>query len=362
MGRGKLKNEFSWSFSRNNAFEECEKKYWYTYYGSWEGWVMYQKNGAMKADSLAGYLYAMKNMKNMPMFVGTVVHGTIEYALKEYRANNTLVTLEAMIEKGEEELVRGIEEAKNEKWRESPKKYNSLLEVYYADRDDVVEITEDTMKTAIDKMKRCITHWYNSPITQKMIMSPRSTFLGIEDLDSFIIDDVYKVWVVIDCALRWQREGKNDTIVLFDWKTGRHNEKDINQLYSYALFAEKSWGIEADRVVLVPYYLDSDNYDKTGAGQDKELSQEKIDSVEKFITMSSAMMEKKLHDTGEGREKNLKKNIADVMDFPYTNDRRSCSRCQYRELCEATEYEEIPHERIREAAAKLINLLPPEAR
>src|SRR2546422_620828 len=33
-----LKNEFSWSRSRDNAFQECKRKYFYHYYGAWGGW------------------------------------------------------------------------------------------------------------------------------------------------------------------------------------------------------------------------------------------------------------------------------------------------------------------------------------
>ena len=33
-----LQNEFSWSKSRHEKFDECRRAYFYTYYGSWGGW------------------------------------------------------------------------------------------------------------------------------------------------------------------------------------------------------------------------------------------------------------------------------------------------------------------------------------
>ena len=33
-----FKNDFSWSFSRDSAFNTCKRKYYYSYYGSWGGW------------------------------------------------------------------------------------------------------------------------------------------------------------------------------------------------------------------------------------------------------------------------------------------------------------------------------------
>jgi len=33
-----LVNEFSWSRTRDNVFQECRRRYYYQYYGAWGGW------------------------------------------------------------------------------------------------------------------------------------------------------------------------------------------------------------------------------------------------------------------------------------------------------------------------------------
>ncbi|HEY6105359.1 MAG TPA: PD-(D/E)XK nuclease family protein, partial [Anaeromyxobacteraceae bacterium] len=33
-----LANEFSWSKSRHDKFQDCRRAYFYAYYGSWGGW------------------------------------------------------------------------------------------------------------------------------------------------------------------------------------------------------------------------------------------------------------------------------------------------------------------------------------
>ena len=33
-----LRNEFSWSLSRDRVLRECARKYWFTHYGMWGGW------------------------------------------------------------------------------------------------------------------------------------------------------------------------------------------------------------------------------------------------------------------------------------------------------------------------------------
>ena len=53
-----FKNEFSWSYSRDNLFQECKREYYYNYYGSWGGW---EKN---KADEITRTLYVLKNLQN----------------------------------------------------------------------------------------------------------------------------------------------------------------------------------------------------------------------------------------------------------------------------------------------------------
>ena len=33
-----LKNEFSWSKTRDEIFRTCPRQYWFAYYGYWNGW------------------------------------------------------------------------------------------------------------------------------------------------------------------------------------------------------------------------------------------------------------------------------------------------------------------------------------
>jgi hypothetical protein len=34
-----LKNEFSWSKTRDEVFKNCPRQYWFAYYGYWNGWL-----------------------------------------------------------------------------------------------------------------------------------------------------------------------------------------------------------------------------------------------------------------------------------------------------------------------------------
>ena len=73
-----FKNEFSWSFSRHSTFKTCKRKYYYSYYGSWEGWNK-------DAEELNQKLYMLKNMTSLPMLAGSIVHDEVERTLKTLR-------------------------------------------------------------------------------------------------------------------------------------------------------------------------------------------------------------------------------------------------------------------------------------
>ena len=51
-----LKNEFSWSKSRDETFRECHRKYYFQYYGYWNGW---KEN----ADQRVRLTYVLKKLQ-----------------------------------------------------------------------------------------------------------------------------------------------------------------------------------------------------------------------------------------------------------------------------------------------------------
>jgi len=331
MVRKKLENEFSWSFSRHNIFEECPKKYWYTYYGSWEGWLAYSNFGPKKkADPLAAYLYAMKQMQSVPMYVGTVVHNSIEKTVKNYQRSKKWPELEDMILLAQADFEKGLKDCQEERWRTSPKKFSNFIEAYYPDTGKDLE----ALKIAgLEKVGRCITNWYNSSIRSKYLSSAQTSFVGVEELDSFYVDDIYKVWVVMDLATTWQ-QSDGEKYILFDWKSGKATDKTIDQLYTYALFAEKVWRVPHENIVISPFYLNDNNYIKIGAGQKELLSKDKMIEIENFIRSSCVSMVKNLVN------ENIKDNKANVLDYDYTDNSYRCRNCPFRQLCESVEYKD----------------------
>ena len=70
-----LTNTFSWSRSRNNTFQECRRRYFYQYYGSWGGWEP-------DAPEETRRLYVLKQLSSRQQWAGRVVHDAVEMALR----------------------------------------------------------------------------------------------------------------------------------------------------------------------------------------------------------------------------------------------------------------------------------------
>ena len=78
-----LANEFSWSRTRDNIFQECRRRYYLHYYGSWGGWDP-------GADPAVRALYVLKQLGTRQMWAGRLVHEAAERALLAMRDGHAL--------------------------------------------------------------------------------------------------------------------------------------------------------------------------------------------------------------------------------------------------------------------------------
>src|SRR5262245_65916514 len=75
---GDLANEFSWSRSRDNTFQECRRRYFYHYYGAWGGWDA-------SAPEDVRRLYILKQLSSRQQWAGRVVHDAIEMGFHAFK-------------------------------------------------------------------------------------------------------------------------------------------------------------------------------------------------------------------------------------------------------------------------------------
>ena len=330
----RLINEFSWSFSRHSTFLECEKKYWYTYYGSWEGWPKTPFDSRERVDPLASYLYTMKQIQNLSAYVGSCVHEAIEEELKKrlHAVKKDSIPLENLISDAITHFRQGIQDTKKGTWKVSPKKHANIFEYYFRQDKASDPLTEELVADAEKKISLCLTNWHTSSIL-KMAFDDRARWLSVEELAHFLLES-FKIIVVIDFAMKW-KNSQSDAVILFDWKTGQESDKNEEQLYSYALFAHRMWGIPYDRIILSPFYLASNKYFKIGFQQETPLDLARIQKVEDSIVSSCKTMTSKL----ETLTPTADTPPPDPRLFPYTVDRAKCPRCPFQNICTAAKYE-----------------------
>src|SRR3989344_8234119 len=114
-----LKNEFSWSKSRDELFKECKRKYYFDKYGFWNGWTI-------NAEERTKKLYQLKKLSSKQVWLGKIVHEAIEHFLTELKLGDhiPLPTLLSILQK---ELESRYQASELGMYRTFPKK-GGLLE------------------------------------------------------------------------------------------------------------------------------------------------------------------------------------------------------------------------------------------
>jgi hypothetical protein len=334
--KNRLLNECRWSSSREATFLECRKKYWYTYYGAWEGWPKTSFDSRSEVDPLASYLYMLKNMQPACMFVGSVVHKTIEWCLKTYEATKRLPTLEEVRIHVQNGVKKGIQESSQKMWKNHPKHHTNLLEHYYNLPFDSSPLEE--------KARSCVDNWYSSACLQKIALNKRAAWKGIESMQTFSLEEGVEAIVVYDFFLIWHARQDDSFMIIFDWKTGQESEKVETQLLAYAIAAKICFSVPLDKLILSPFYLSQgpQGYKKYGAKQEMPIDSTKIEELKKSIVSSAkAMLELHPRKNAEGIFP-----TPTSLQFPYTEDRRHCKKCSFQELCQATNYQEKEKEEL----------------
>lgn len=323
----RLRNVCRWSSSREGCFDECKKKYWYSYYGSWEGWPKTPFDTREKISPLSEVLYRLKNMQPLCMFLGSTVHKVIEEALLEYKDTQKIPSEEVLKEKTVCLFQKGLHDSKEGLWKTHPKKYAHILE-----HENPSPSLEKEELLSLEKALLCITNWISSPIVQKCIFHPCSSIFCIETAHTFPLKDSLEAIVVYDMAIKWKKKNGEETTIIFDWKTGKESSNIEYQLFAYALSAQILFSLSLDTITVVPFFLSEGpcSYKKYGTSESFPLTEEKLLTVKtQAIEKTQEMVS--LHPP----EENL---CPDPRLFAYTEDKRKCSRCCFQEICLKAEY------------------------
>jgi len=281
---------FAWSASRHDTLATCYRKYYYSYYGVLDD----------------PEVQRLKRLSALALWAGSVVHETIEDFLRTSDAIPETTVQEA--------LIRSVvHERMLKEWKESESGTNGfrLFEHEY-----VQPIEQEDKKILVGIVMRSLRNFFKSPLLREAFKVSRSSWLSMEELVSFHVDDV-PVFLRMDLAFRDER----GRVRIVDWKTGRRAGKfnDV-QIAGYALYAaEKGWAKSATEISTELAYLIWPRYVR------KDVSQPVLDTARGFVTRSAKTM-RALLNVPEA-------NLARIEDFPRIDKPRICRRCNFRKLC-----------------------------
>lgn len=297
-----LKNEFSWSKTRDEVFRECLRKYYFQYYGSWGGWER-------DADARTRQIYVLKNLQTRPMWAGDRVHRSIEGILGRLRRGEELPMEEIAVAKMLDAMRQDFRDSRAGKYREQPKRTCGLFEHEYA-----VAVPDEAWKENADRAALCVRNFYASDIFQRIRVLPKDAWIEIEERSAFDLSGL-KVFVQLDFAFR-----DSDRIIVYDWKTGRAGagRNDV-QLACYVLYAVEKWKAAPDRVTAVEFNLPAKSETP------HTLDPEQLQSVREYIHDSADEMQFPLSDP--------ERNLAEEDSFDLTEDERACKRCNFVKVC-----------------------------
>jgi len=301
----KLEQTYAWSESRVKTLRECRWKYYLTYYLSWEGWLPSAPQEKRRA-------YMLKNMTNIPMWVGSIVHDTIEYVITKGRDSGEWLKLEEAQAYAIQLLRKGWKQSVDKRWQASAKANVNLYEHFYQE-----DVSDDQTKAAKFKVLSSLKSFYSMSLFSVLTSLKKDDWLTLEDFQKFRLSSDEEVSVKIDCGFK-----HNGKVYLIDWKTGKVNDSVLDQLTTYAMYAMKmGWSRNPEDIVIVPVYLFAYNEIKEKAIPELKVTIEHMKRQAGIIQREYPLL----------TEAHNNKNNPSA--FPRTENECSCKRCFFKDMC-----------------------------
>jgi len=296
--------QWSWSFSRLQTFEACKRVYYYHYYASHNGWER-------DAPSLAAAAYRLKKLTNLYTALGDAVHQTAQLAVERLALGKPLMAV-GEIEERIREKMRSVWQwsvSGRQQFIQRPNQVPMLHEFYYGQGP-----TQDVVDRINDRIGKC-AHGLAASLTLAELAEGRGEVIACEQFDTFELYGT-QVFAVPDLVYRSQLE----RYLIVDWKTGRQEEQNLEQVALYGLYAHAKLGVDPEEIVVRLEYLDA------GSVVELALNGEMLAVVRERAQKSMAEMRGYLADVELNQAK-------PQHAFPLAENRSQCLRCNFLELC-----------------------------
>jgi len=297
-----LKNEFSWSKTRDEVFKTCLRQYWFAYYGYWNGWLE-------SAPERTRQIYILKNLKNRYVWAGEKVHECIQRSLNNIRRGIKVLSIDEIVSITLDQMRAEFRSSRLKNYLKNPKTC-ALFEHEYE-----IELTDEQWKETANNVETCLKNFYASDIYDGLKSHPKDEWLEVEEFSSFHLDNT-RINLAIDCAIK-----EGDEVYLYDWKTGESLSEDLSvQLACYALYAMEKWQVHPESLRIIEYNL---SFDKSNWFS---ITHGEVDNIKGYIGGSIKDMQSLLVD--------VRNNIPlEEKRFGKVEDDRVSHRCNFRGVC-----------------------------
>lgn len=296
--------ELSWSLSKARTFEECPRRYYLHHYLAKWGYSPDAPEDARRA-------LEMRNIKGLDMWVGEVVHSTIQWALEQIRDGTPPAGETQACEEARRRLSEGWLASQKRLWRTQPEEgYPNLFDHYYG--IPWQKATTDRLKT---KAFTSLKNFFNSPVFRRIADTSPDKWLPIEKYSAFRLDGIL-FYLKFDFAMK---DGQG--IRVYDWKTGNPSPSECRQLACYAMYTSGKWEVPLSDIHVSAVHLQPEF-----SSDDRLVDEDDIIETKSFVRQSFDGMVKCL--------RNPARDIAVMADFPTTGNYLRCARCNFRGLCE----------------------------
>jgi len=297
-----LKNEFSWSKTRDETFKTCPRQYWFAYYGFWNGWLK-------DAPERTRRIYILKNLKTRQTWAGEKIHHCLQRSINNIRRGIKVLPVEEIISITLNRMRAEFRSSRAKNYWKKPKTC-ALFEHEYG-----VEVTDQQWKEMAQNVETCLRNFYASDIYNGLKGHGKDGWLEVEEFSSFYLDKI-KVNLAIDCAIK-----KGNAVIIYDWKTGKTFSEDPSiQICCYAFYAMKKWNLPPDSLQVVEYNLP---FNKANSFS---VTSGEVEGIKGYIRGSVKDMHSLLKDP--------EKNIPLPEDqFSKVEDERLSLRCNFRKVC-----------------------------
>ncbi len=302
--------EFTWSTSRVDTLNKCEREYFYTYYGYHNGWED-------SSDKETQEIYKCKKLTCKNILAGNIIHNKAKDFINMITSPNNFLftpsTLERHITVSIFTFRDNCIKSKgfNSNWNPKINTFDMLSEYFYG--DDISQYEGEEIKALITKCicNIALSYTFEDIFDNELVVLENSR----DDFPSFTINDT-KVFALLD-LLYVNSQGK---YVIVDWKTGRESESHRLQMLVYAKYVVETYGVNIQDIICRLEYL------SCGRNKEYTFSNNDLLEVDKIIISSTNKFKDYLEDPVLNKPKN-------ISHFKTITNIKTCHLCKYKGLC-----------------------------